>query len=395
MQRSARAVLVLALSIASAALAGSDVPPEAVVAELPFLASDEVNRIYLDLAPEGSEPFRLMLDTGASFSVLTPLAARAAGVSVRAIKDTPYRRATRLGHDLQFYVDTRSSDTGSSTGWEYGLLGANFLENYVVELDFAKRSVRFLDPDRFAVPERVEAADESVLPLESTSSRPILTVRVDGHPIDVLFDTGAPMTAVLSGPTAKSVGIDVDALQPFGTLETALGSTQTRLYEAREIEIAGQRIARVPVEVSPKGWFNQVGSSSSVIGYDLISQFLVRIDYKRKRIWLRRQSETVTYLGVDYAMTRETGAFLSAAGKNTIVVAVLPGTPAARLGLRSGDAVLREDTKDAHRLSLEEVLAAIRAGKPVRIARLVNDVWLDIDLPDDPVLQPNGDPKDE
>jgi hypothetical protein len=49
----------------------------------------------------------LLLDTGASFSVFTPLAARAAGVSVRRDKSSPYRRATRLGRDLQFYVDAR------------------------------------------------------------------------------------------------------------------------------------------------------------------------------------------------------------------------------------------------------------------------------------------------
>ncbi len=174
-----------------------------------------------------------------------------------------------------------------------------------------------------------------------------------------------------------------------------MGSTPTRLYEAREVEIAGQHMARVPIIVSPHGYFNQASSSDSVIGYDLISRFLVRIDYPRKRIWLRRQSETVTYLGVDYQMTRETGAFLAASGKNFMVDAVLPDTPAARLGLRSGDALLRENTIDAHRLSLEEVLAAIRAGKPVRVARLMNGVWIDIDLPDDPALEHAADSEDD
>ncbi len=176
-----RAVLVIAFSLASLASAGSEVPPDAVVAELPFLAVEEANRIYVDLAPEGSDPFRLMLGTGASFSRLTPLAARAAGVSVRATKDTPYRRATRLGRDVQFHIDTSSSDTGSKTGWEYGFLGVNFLENYVVELDFTKRTVRFLDPDRYAIPEKAESVDEVVLPMKLSSRQPILEVRIDGH----------------------------------------------------------------------------------------------------------------------------------------------------------------------------------------------------------------------
>ncbi len=391
----ARAMIVIAFSLASLASAGSDVPPDAVVAELPFLASDEPNRIYIDLAPEGSPPFRVMLGTGASFSSMTPLAARAAGVSVRSIKDTPYRRTTRLGRDMQFYVDTSGSDTGSKTGWEYGFLGVNFLENYVVELDFAKRTVRFLDPERYAVPEKTESADEAVLPIVLTSRQPILAMRIDGKPIEAVLETGSPTTAVLSGPTAKSIGIDVDALPAFGTLGTIVGSTPTRLYEARDVEIAGLHLAGVPIEISPHGYFNQASSSDSVIGNDLISRFLVRIDYPRKRIWLRRRSETVTFHGVDYAMMRETGAFLSISGKNYMVDAVMPDTPAARLGLQRGDALLREDTKDAHRITLEEALAAIRAGKPVRVARLMNDVWLDIDLPDDPATAAIGDSKDE
>jgi predicted aspartyl protease len=70
----------------------------------------------------------MFLDTGASKSVLTPRVARQLGVSVRRTKNTPYRRATRLGRDLSFYIDTRRTDTASRTGWEYGFLGGEFLD---------------------------------------------------------------------------------------------------------------------------------------------------------------------------------------------------------------------------------------------------------------------------
>ena len=59
-------------------------PPGAVLAELPFLDHPEKNRIVVDLAPEGHRPFPLMLDTGATHSVITPVMARSLGVSVRA-----------------------------------------------------------------------------------------------------------------------------------------------------------------------------------------------------------------------------------------------------------------------------------------------------------------------
>lgn len=370
----------------AAAQADSGVPADAVVATLPFLAADEPNRIFVDLAPEGRAPFRMMLDTGASFSVFTPLAARAAGVSVRALKSTPYRHSTRLGRDLLFQVDTRSSDTGARSGWEYGLLGANFLENYVLELDFSGRTVRFLDPEKYAVPEQTTDADAAIVPMKLTSGRPLIEIGVDGGPIEVMLDTGCDVTAVLSGSAARSAGIDVDALADFGAFYTVLGKTSARFYEASEVAIAGKRFAAVPVIVSPKGWFNQVGSSNSAIGYDLISRFLVRIDYPRKRIWLRRTSERITYLGVDYPATREAGVLLVASGNGYSVMRVAADTSAAKLGIVAGDWLPMESAGSADRKTLEEILAAIRAGKPVRVARQINDVWIDVDLPDDPLL---------
>ncbi len=133
--RSHRVAAVALLSLlATPSSIASEPTLESVLADLPFLESHEANRIYVDLAPAGhARPFRLLLDTGAAFSVLTPRFARAMGVHVRRLKHDPYRRKTRLDRDLLFYVDTRRSDTASRTGWEYGLLGGNFLAEYVVE----------------------------------------------------------------------------------------------------------------------------------------------------------------------------------------------------------------------------------------------------------------------
>ncbi len=130
-------------------------PPAAVVADLPFLDSPDPSSIVIDLArEEGARPFPLVLDTGASFSTLTPRLARELGVRVRSTKRSPYRRATRLGRDLQFRVDARRGDMASQTGREFGLLGGNFLVEYVVEIDFPRRRVRFLDPDHYRLPSR-------------------------------------------------------------------------------------------------------------------------------------------------------------------------------------------------------------------------------------------------
>jgi predicted aspartyl protease len=362
--------------------AGASEPPaEAVIAELPFESTPESNRIFVNLAPEGNRPLVLILDTGASYSVFTPLAARAAGVSVRRIKSTPYRRATRLGRDLQFYVDTRSSDTGSKTGWEYGLLGGNFLEHYVVELDFRGRRVRFLDPKKYRLPEAVEHPNEAVIPVQVVGRRVSVEIEMNGRSIGVLLDTGAHLPLILSGKAAKKLGVDVESLPSFGARGSTLGPVSVNFHETGSFRLASFDFNRMPVLVAPRGWYNIAGGSDSFLGYDTLSQFTLRIDYPRQRMWMRREDSTVTFQGVDYAMTREAGVLLHPLRDSYAVMAVFPDTPGSRLGLHPGDAITQP--LGEQRESLEQTIRRIVRGEEILVARRGDDdIWMDVTLPE-------------
>lgn len=364
--RAFAALLVLALG----GPAGADaVPPDAAVATLEFGQAPEPNRIPLDLAPEGAGPLPVWLSTGASFSVFTPLAARAIGVSVRRAKHDPYRRATRLGRDLQFFVDTRSSDTGTRMGWEYGMLGGNFLQDYVVEIDFAMRTVRFIDPGRYEVPEAAKESGEAVVPIALPMNRPVVEIELDGRPLRVLIDTAAPVGLVLSGAAARAIGIDDRALPDAGTFIATPGPMQVRFTEIGSLSLGGLAVGPVPTFVSPHGWYNIAGETDSVVGYDVLSRFLIRIDYPRKRMWLRRESREVPFLGADYASMRAAGALVREDAVGEIaVLAVHAGGVAERRGVRRGDQLLR-DGPGGRRLSIPETLDALAGDAPVRVVR--------------------------
>jgi predicted aspartyl protease len=258
-----RRLLLRTLFFAPLLAAGTaEPPPEAVVATLPFAPSREANRVMVDLAPEGGRPFLMLLDTGASGSVVTPRMARELGVRVRKLKDTPYRRATRLGRDLQFWVDTSSSDTASRTGSEYSLLGGEFLDDYVLEIDFPGRRVRLLDPKRYAVPEAAEEPGEHVVALRRQATRISVPIRANGHELYVLLDTGDPGAGVLSGQAAREAGIDVDALPAFGSVGTVLGEMRTSFYEEPHFELGGIALGPVPLLVAPKGCTTRAGPTT-------------------------------------------------------------------------------------------------------------------------------------
>ncbi len=373
---------VLLCVLAGARANADEVPAEAVLAVLPFLDSPEPNRIFVDLAPEGSaKPLRLLLDTGASAAVLTPLAARALGVSIRPHKQDPYRRPTRLGRDLQFYIDTSSSDTSSKTGWEYGLFGGEFLSEYVVEIDFPGRRVRLLDPKRFAVPASVTASDEAVVPIRLVSQRPGIEVEINGQKALLTLDTGCPTAAVISGKLAKRAGLPSAPIAGL-TAGTVLGPMEVELGEAKSLRLGPFNFEDVLLEVAPKGWYNIGLPENSVIGYDLLAPFVLRLDYANERLWLRRASQApITFNGADVAAYRDVGALLLAKQGRFSARVVRPGSIAAQRGLRSGDWIEGMTSAGA-------IASTLRDGEELTVVRASEGVGVDVVL--EAVSQPNS-----
>lgn len=387
MSSRARLALLAVLPAALAAAAGSgaapapEPPPEAVLLTLPFRPSPQTNRVVVDIAPAGGDRLEMLLDTGATTSVITPVLARSLGIAVRRTKSSPYRRGTALGRDLQFWVDTGTTDTASRTGWEYGLLGGEFLHAYVVEIDFPGRRVRFLDPKRYSVPESTDAPDEAVIAVRIVARRILVPVELSGKPLELMLDTGAPYPMILSGQAAKELEIDVDTLARFGTGGTVVGPMDQRFYEASDFRLGGFVSAPFPVIVAPKGWYNLGAGNDSVIGYDALSPYVLRIDYARQRLWLRRTGDPqVTLLGSDYEASKKVGALLTRSHGALYVHHVVPDGLAARYGLRDGDAIVPLAGEEL--LRLEEILARIAARQELTVARpQEGDVYVDTVLP--------------
>ena len=148
--------------------------------------------------------------------------------------------------------------------------------------------MRFLDPQRFEVPSSVAAPDEAVLPLEVVANRPAVRVALNGAPASLLIDTGAPLGLLLSGEIARGAGIASEPA-PGLQLTSVLGPVASEIGQLARFEIGPFAFEDLAVVVAPHGVHNLGFPGDSVIGYDLLAQFLVRIDYPRRRLWLRRE----------------------------------------------------------------------------------------------------------
>ena len=75
------------------------------------------------------------------------------------------------------------------------------------------------------------------------------------------------------------------------TLTGVLCEVASELGEARSVGVGPFAFERYPVVVAPNGFCNQGLPGGSVVGYELLAQFTVRIDYPNSRMWLRRRAD--------------------------------------------------------------------------------------------------------
>jgi predicted aspartyl protease len=279
------------------AVAAGAAPDGGVLAEFPFL--DEIpdygevdaGHIAIDLSPYPTRRFPLLLDTGASSSVMTPRYARSVGVSVRAAKDSFYRKSTVLGRDLQFWVDTRRSDTGRWALRDVGVLGGNFLDRYVVEVDYEKRRVRFLDPDRHAVSEDSAAPGEIVVPMRLSDHRPALEIRLGSGSAWFIMDTGAPHDLGISEEKARALGLEAGPEDRAVAGRNYLGSDRWLSKKIRRatvgsFDVIDPTLSIAIQEGSSYRTTNLAGADQAILGNEFMRRFRVRFDYPHRKLSL-------------------------------------------------------------------------------------------------------------
>ncbi len=264
------------------------------VADLPVLPGTRLPAVRATL--EG-EPVVFYIDTGAQLSILTRSAAdhfdfRGASAmrmglgGIGGIVDAPVVIVRRLdlGHgvarDIAMPV---AGDLGSTVQGlpVAGLFGADFLSNYDVDLDlpdhrFALYDLRHcsgglrpLDAPAFAVPFRLE------------STRINLKVRLNGHPIDAVLDSGSVATLVTLDDAATA-GVTRGMLQADRG-GFAIGIDETRLPAHRHrfaaLEIGDETMQNYPFAVADTDF--------TLIGNDFLRANHVWISYPRRMLFVQ------------------------------------------------------------------------------------------------------------
>jgi hypothetical protein len=232
----------------------------------------------------------------------------------------------------------------------YGIIGMDFLGKHVIQLDFDRGLLLFLNS---ANPDMGDVFEMTYRPRQL----PSLNVHITGHGIERFWlDTG--MIGYDSGTLASHVCLELTekgCLSVVGTaLTTSLSGTSSRkLLRAKALTL-GDFTLRGPV-------FSEARFTHLGLGY--LSRFTVTLDFPNQRLYLRPGKR---YNRPD--KWNVSGLHFLRRGGNVVVDSVDAGSGAAKAGLKVGDVILRLADVEAKRARLFELLKILcEEGTTVRV----------------------------
>ena len=331
-----------------------------------------VNRhIYLPVRIENGGPERLfLLDSGARMTIIDEGLAktldlktggRIPGAGAGGMTDFSLTRIPRFSTGgIEFEEQTAiiyaiADLTGRHSGIESGgVLGYDFLSRFVTRIDFENSTITFFRPG--AQPS-IEGADTVQAPLlhKIFSTRAVLDGQHEGT---FFIDTGANASilqksfvdanGLMEGRKTVEIivagagGEDRAAVARFGSIR--IGDT----------ELAGP-VFTVPLGGKGIGAFEGI---SGVIGNDILERFTVWLDYGNQLAVLQPNRSSADPFWPD-----RSGMQITTDDEGALVVRlVIPGTPAARTGIRPGDTLSTVGGVEATGENLDRILPLLRGA---------------------------------
>lgn len=292
-------LLMLATTAGTAIAAGDCRPARQAVLTVTLMGNVPIATVRINGAAAN-----FLFDTGAERTVLTAAAAKRLGVE-------PHYEYARRMRSLDSAVaggdaNLRNFDLGGMSLRDFkvlvgsvslpivagrpldGLLGADFLSSFEVDLDLEHRRIILFEPPPCPISAPAWSAPYSAIKANrSLHDRLFFHVGLDGHTIAALIDTGAQLSA-LDTDSATALGVTGAELtrDPITTLRGAAAEmVKSHVHRFARLEIDGETLRDQVIVVTRLG----LQDADLVLGSDFLRWQRVWLSYATHQVFLERR----------------------------------------------------------------------------------------------------------
>ncbi len=327
--------------------------------------------LFVDVSINGHGPYRMLVDTGASVSLITPAVAAAVGAQEDDSEETPldsrngFGDATDVSSVMLHTVEMNGAQfegvrAGVTSGLAPiarasgqrvdGVLGFSLFSDVFVALDFPSHQL-VLDsvwPTNLA-PIRAE------LDVRETHEIPIVSGRLQGFDLDVSIDTGSNRGLQISPDVARPLSWKAEP-RP-GPLVNVIGETG-REFMGR---VGGEFHLNGVTQTEP---IVAISEGAPSLGVEFLQHFCVVFDQSHDKMWLCAAKDEL----VPSPAERSLGLSLLVDDAGWRVAGTIPGSPAEGVGIVSGDVVTCIEGKPAGKWSRDQINALTLGHKQVALS---------------------------
>lgn len=253
----------------------------------------------------------------------------------------------------------------------HGILGADFLMRFAVEINYLKREMTLHDPSKYSKPKKFNEVPSVFHRHRAYLNLPVAFAEREPTVRKLLLDTGAGLTLLLHtyGDTLRTEDLPTPTL-PSYIANGIGGQVNGNVGRARELYLADKVLEDVltyfqPLDTVGKPFLND---REGLIGNSILSRYTVLIDYTREKVYLRPYKRAVRR---KFKYDRS-GLSIVAGGdrlRQFHVARIVPGSPADEAGLQTGDRIASVNRTSVTFLSLGGIIDRFRGriGKRIKI----------------------------
>ncbi len=274
-----------------------------------------------------------------------------------------------------------SQQTGTKIN---GLLGFDFFKNYIVQIDYSSRRIRFYDKDNFIAPKGYGVMPLTIERQKMYIHLSILETDTARRSIKMLIDTGAQLNAWFQTLTNKAITIPEKSIH--GKIGEGLSGEVTGIFaRVPQICIANFCVKNPIVAFPDSVVISEIIKNSDrdgTIGSQLLSRFNLIIDVCNKNFYFKPNANFNLPFSYNIAGIEVVQTFFNL--PQIEVVSVWNGSPAEKAGIKAGDIISEVNLEKVFTLTLSEVRGFFEksSNKPLKmiIHRDLETISVEVDM---------------